>query len=108
MCVYVCVCMYDHRIPVALVLVMVFTGGVITGGSTWDVPFATTIQVVAELIPFLWCASFANLAVSSVRGRVEQSRSVLELAPTATISPLWEKATDRTTWRIGIIVHRAR
>ena len=54
MCVCVCVCMYDHRIPVALVLVM---GSVITGGSTWDVPFATTIQVAAELIPFMWCAA---------------------------------------------------
>ena len=50
--------------------------------------------------PFMWCGSCANLAVSSVRGRVEQSRSVLELAPTATISPVSEKATERTTWAL--------
>lgn len=39
------------------------------------------------------------MVVSSTRGRVEQSRRVLELAPTATTSPDCENATDLTTWR---------
>jgi len=45
------------------------------------------------------------MAVSSTRGRVEQSRRVLELAPTAATSPECENATDLTTWREKEVVH---